>query len=146
MNFTIGRLAKATGCKVQTIRYYEQIRLLPEPLRSEGNQRFYADSDIKRLTFIRHARQLGFTLGAIRDLLSLADNPDQSCATADEIARAQLSDVEQRIARLLPLKKELERMIEQCKGGQISDCHVIGVLSDHSLCVTDDHIDPAATT
>lgn len=142
MNLTIGRLAKATGCKVQTIRYYEQIGLLPEPLRSEGNQRLYADSDTERLAFVRHARQLGFTLGAIRDLLSLADNPDQSCAAADKIARAQLSDVEQRIARLLPLKEELERMIEQCRGGQISDCRVIGVLSDHSLCLTGDHTDP----
>ena len=143
MNLTIGRLAKATGCKVQTIRYYELIGLLPEPPRSEGNQRLYTASDVDRLTFVRHARQLGFTLEAIRDLLSLADNPVQSCAAADRIARAQLHDVEQCIARLLPLKEELERMIEQCKGGRISDCRVIGVLSDHSLCLTDDHSDPA---
>ena len=133
-HFTIGRVAEAAGCKVQTIRYYEQIGLLPCPARSEGNQRLYDQAAIDRLTFIRHARELGFPLEAIRDLLSLADRPDQSCEAADAIARAQLREVEQRIERLQALKLELHRMIDQCAGGRIADCRVIEALSDHALC------------
>lgn len=138
-HLTIGRVAEAAGCKVQTIRYYEHIGLLPRPPRSEGNQRLYDRSDIDRLTFIRHARELGFPLGAIRDLLSLVDHPDQSCEAADAIARTQLREVEQRIERLQALKLELHRMIDQCSGGRIADCRVIEALSDHALCISGSH-------
>jgi len=131
---TIGRVAAATGCKVQTIRYYEEIGILPPPDRSAGNQRIYQQDHIDRLIFIRHARELGFPLAAIKSLLSLGDDPDQSCQAADAIAKDQLAQVEQRIARLQALQGELKRMIEQCKGGQISDCRVIEVLGDHGLC------------
>ena len=134
---TIGRVAGATGCKVQTIRYYEQIGLLPPPDRSAGNQRVYVQGHVSRLIFIRHARELGFPLAAIRDLLSLGDDPGQSCQAADAIAREQLAQVEQRLARLQSLKGELERMVVQCKGGQISDCRVIEMLGDHGMCRTD---------
>lgn len=134
---TIGKLGEAAGVKVPTIRYYEQIGLLPEPDRSAGNQRLYGQSALDRLAFIRHARELGFPLDAIRDLLSLSDRPDQSCAAADVNARAQLAEVESRLARLTALKGELERMVVQCAGGRIADCRVIEVLGDHSLCATD---------
>ena len=134
---TIEKLGEAAGVKVPTIRYYEQIGLLPEPDRSAGNQRLYGQSALDRLAFIRHARELGFPLDAIRDLLSLSDRPDQSCAAADVIARAQLAEVESRLARLTALKGELERMVVQCAGGRIADCRVIEVLGDHSLCATD---------
>lgn len=134
---TIGKLGEAAGVKVPTIRYYEQIGLLPEPERSAGNQRLYGQSALDRLAFIRHARELGFPLDAIRDLLSLSDRPDQSCAAADVIARAQLAEVESRLARLTALKGELGRMVVQCAGGRIADCRVIEVLGDHSLCATD---------
>lgn len=141
-DLTIGRVADATGCKVQTVRYYEQIGLIPAPPRSSGNQRVYDSSAIHRLTFIRHARELGFPLQAIRDLISLSDNPDQSCEAADVIAKAQLDEVDLRIRRLGALRNELERMVEQCKGGRIADCRVLEVLSDHSLCETEDHDAP----
>ncbi len=85
---SIGTLAKCTGTKVQTIRYYEQIGLLPEPGRTEGGQRRYSEGDLDRLAFIRHARLLGFTLDAIRELLDLSDNPARSCA---EVARGASS-------------------------------------------------------
>lgn len=140
---TIGRAAESAGCKVQTVRYYEQIGLLPIPPRSEGNQRLYGPEDIRRLAFIRHARQLGFPLQAIRDLLSLGDVPEQSCEAADAIAKAQLDDVERRVARLQALRSELERMIEQCQGGRIADCRIIEVLGDHALCETPNHAAPA---
>ena len=133
----IGKLGEAAGVKVPTIRYYEQIGLLPEAERSSGNQRLYGRRAMEQLAFIRHARDLGFTLEAIRDLLSLSDRPDQSCAAADAIARAQLAEVESRLARLIALKAELERMVVQCAGGRIADCRVIEVLSDHSLCAHD---------
>ncbi len=136
---TIGDLARQTGCKVQTIRYYEEIGLLPTPERSAGNQRLYSQHQADRLAFVRHARDLGFPLAAIRELLTLADHPAQPCESADAIAQTQLQQVENRIARLMSLKTELERMVEQCRGGNIAHCRVIEVLADHSKCLTDDH-------
>jgi DNA-binding transcriptional MerR regulator len=134
---TIGKLGAAAGVKIPTIRYYEQIGLLPGAERSTGNQRLYTRAAQDRLAFIRHARDLGFTLEAIRDLLGLSDRPDQSCAEVDAIARAQLIAVEGRIARLQALKAELERMVDQCAGGAISDCRVIEVLGNHKHCASD---------
>ena len=134
---TIGKLGAAAGVKVPTIRYYEQIGLLPDAERSAGNQRLYARSTQDRLAFIRHARELGFPLESIRDLLGLSDRPDQSCNEVDAIARTQLHAVEGRIARLQALKTELERMVDQCAGGRIGNCRVIEVLGDHTHCSAD---------
>lgn len=134
---TIGKLGASAGVKVPTIRYYEQIGLLPDPDRSAGNQRLYPKATMDRLAFIRHARELGFPLEAIRDLLSLSDRPDQSCAAADAIAKAQLLATRARIARLRALEAELERMVSQCACGTISDCRVIEVLGDHAHCAHD---------
>lgn len=134
---TIGKLGAASGVKIPTIRYYEQIGLLSVAERSIGNQRLYTRASQDRLAFIRHARELGFSLEAIRDLLGLSDRPDQSCAEVDSIARAQLQAVEGRIARLQALKGELERMVDHCAGGTISDCRVIEVLGNHAHCSAD---------
>lgn len=134
---TIGKLGNAAGVKVPTIRYYEQIGLLPEPVRSTGNQRLYPRAALDRLAFVRHARELGFPLDAIRDLLSLSDRPDQSCAAADAIAKSQLVATRARITRLRALEAELERMLEQCACGTISDCRVIEVLGNHAHCAQD---------
>ncbi len=136
---SIGKLGQAAGVKVPTIRYYEEIGLLPEAERSAGGQRLYGAKALERLRFIRHSRDLGFPLEAIRDLLSLSDRPDQPCEAADLIARAQLAQVEARIVRLMSLKAELERMVEQCAGGRVRDCRVIEVLGDHALCGHHDH-------
>lgn len=133
----IGTLAKRTGTKVQTIRYYEQIGLLPEAERTGGGQRRYGDAELDRLGFIRHARQLGFPLGDIRDLLDLSDNPERSCAEVDRIARRQLAEVEARLARLEALRTELRRMVDQCSRDTVADCRVLEVLRDHSACLTD---------
>ena len=134
---TIGTLARRTGTKVQTIRYYEQIGLMPEPGRTAGGQRRYGEAELDRLAFIRHARQLGFTLEAIRELLDLSDHPEKSCDEADQIARRQLRQVELRMARLEALRTELERMVHECCGGNTADCRVLEVLRDHSECLTD---------
>lgn len=136
-NLTIGDLAKRTGVKVQTIRYYETIDLLPAPDRTDGNQRRYDDRATHTLRFIRHARDLGFEIDQIRGLLSLVANPEESCTGADAIARHHLSQVEQRIAILQSLRSELKRMIRQCSGGRVATCRVIEVLADHAHCETE---------
>ena len=126
----IGEAARNSGVKAPTIRYYEQIGLLAAPPRSEGNRRQYDADDLHRLVFIRHARELGFDIDAIRTLLTLQDEPGQSCAVADQIARARLVEVEQRIASLTALKAELRRMVTSCSHGRVDQCRVIETLAD----------------
>ena len=133
---SIGDLSRRTGCNIQTIRYYEQIGLLAAPPRTEGGQRRFAPGAVQRLGFIRHARDLGFDIAAIRELIALAGEPDRPCADADRIARAQLESVKSKIAGLKLLQKELERMLHNCAHGTISDCRVVETLGDHALCNT----------
>jgi DNA-binding transcriptional MerR regulator len=130
----IGAVAAATGVKIPTIRYYEQIGLLPQAPRTDSNRRLYCEDDVRRLGFIRHARELGFEIAAIRTLLALHGAPDQPCATADAIARARLAEVEARIAALTSLKSELERMLAGAAHGTIADCRVIETLGNHGQC------------
>jgi DNA-binding transcriptional MerR regulator len=132
MNLPIGELARRAEVKVPTIRYYEQIGLMPETERTEGQQRRYDRTAVARLAFIRHARELGFEVDAIRTLLSLQDDPNQSCASADEIAKARLAEVEGRIASLKALRKELQKMVEECACGRVGECRVIETLADRS--------------
>lgn len=134
---SIGALARRTGTNVQTIRYYEQIGIMPEPGRSSGGQRRYGNEAVDRLSFVRHARQLGFPLGAIRELLELSDQPHLTCSNVDHIARRQLKHVESRIRRLKSLRNELRRMIAECSGDSVAECRILEVLRDHSECLTD---------
>ena len=110
---TIGELSRRTGVKVPTVRYYEEIGLLPAPERSAGNQRRYADGDVDRLAFIRHARDLGFPLPAIRDLIELDGHPQKACLDADRIAAEQLASVRLRRARCR-LAGRTARAFEKC--------------------------------
>ncbi|MGE3279988.1 MAG: helix-turn-helix domain-containing protein [Alphaproteobacteria bacterium] len=139
----IGALAKSSGCSVQTIRWYEQAGLLPPPHRTEGGRRLYNEKTAARLAFIRHARELGFSLDDIRELLAFTDNPEQTCSAADQIAHRHLAEIENRIARLSTLRTELKRMIKACIGGRIADCRVIEVLADHdhAKCLSPRHTD-----
>lgn len=132
-NMPIGRLARATGVKVPTIRFYEQIGLLPQPERTASDRRMYGDRDQHRLAFIKHARQLGFSIDAIRDLLDLSDHPDRPCDQANALAAAQLRTAEAKIRQLESLRSELKRMVDAACCGQVADCRVIEALSDHSL-------------
>lgn len=127
---TIGQVAQAVGCNVRTIRYYEQVGLLPPPLRSNGNQRQYEPADIRRLAFIRHARELEFSLDAIRDLLTLSDRSDQPCDAVTEVARVQLTKIDRRLKRLAALRRELETMVQSCAGGRMSECRIVEALAD----------------
>lgn len=127
---TIGSLARHTGTNVQTIRYYEQIGLMPTPLRTEGNQRRYDDEHRRRLGFIRNARDLGFSIDTISILLGLAGDPDRSCTKVMAIAEENLVAVQQRLARLRALEKSLKAMITSCDRGDVGGCTIIEALSD----------------
>jgi len=137
MNLPIGELSRRTGVKVPTIRFYEQIGLLPSPPRTEGNQRRYGKPEVERLNFIRHSRELGFEVEDIRELLEMAASPQASCHQADSIARNHLTEIDRRIASLTALRGELTRMVEECGHGRICDCRIIEVLADHGECVTE---------
>ena len=134
---TIGEAARDSGVKVTTIRFYEERGLLPAPPRSDGGQRLYGAQDIARLRFIRHARDLGFGMAALADLLELAGHPQAPCADADRLARERLDEVRRKIAALRSLEGELERMVAACEGGTAADCAVIESLADHAHCRTD---------
>lgn len=128
-NFSIGDLAKTTETKVVTIRYYERIGLLPEPERTAGNYRSYSAAHLGRLSFIRRARDLGFSIEQVRDLLSLSDQRDRSCEAVDAIACAHLTEVDRKIADLQALRRELGSIIDQCGCGTIAECRIIEALS-----------------
>lgn len=136
---TIGRLSKAAGVKVTTIRYYESIGLMGTPDRTESGQRRYGDEAVQRLTFIRHARDLGFPMDAVRDLIELQTDPDHDCSAVDGIAHRQLADVRNRLTQLEALEVELKRMISACEGGKVATCQVMAVLNDHHACLSETH-------
>jgi Cu(I)-responsive transcriptional regulator len=130
----IGELSKATGTNIETIRYYERIDLLPAPDRTSANYRRYSDSHRARLAFVRHSRDLGFTIAEIRSLLDLSDDPDRECSEADQIATRHLEQVEAKIAQLEALRDELTRIVGRCRGGVSADCRVIEALGNHVQC------------
>ena len=133
MDVSIGELSRRTGVKVPTIRYYEQVGLMPAPPRTEGKQRRYGPAAVDRLNFIRHARELGFEVDAIRELLAMSAQPDRSCAEVDQITRRHLSEVDRRIAHLTALRAELQRMVDACGHGRVCECRVIETLANHGL-------------
>ena len=125
----IGDLARATGTKVETIRYYERIGLLPEPPRTEGNYRAYGDRHLARLSFIRRARDLGFSVQNVRTLLDLVDQRDQPCDVVDSIAHTHLAEIEHKLADLRALRRELRALLLQCRHGTIADCRIMEALA-----------------
>ncbi len=124
----IGELAKATDTKVETVRYYERIGLLPKPGRTSGNYRAYGGAELGRLSFIRRARDLGFPIEQIRALLDLSDDRSRDCATIDEIATAHLREVDRKIADLAALRRELSALVSSCAGGTVAKCRIIDAL------------------
>lgn len=130
--FSIGDLAKATGAKVETIRYYERIGILPAPGRTASNYRAYGQAHLNRLSFIRRARDLGFHLDQIEALLQLSDDAERPCEAVDAIASAHLSEIDRKIADLKALRKELKDIVGQCRNGaHISECRIIEALAPH---------------
>jgi len=125
----IGTLSKRSGVHIETIRYYERIGILPKAERAANGRRFYVETDVQRLAFIRHARDLGFDLSSVRALLALQEQPERSCKTASKLATAQLVAVESRLRRLVALHNELTRMVNVCGNGRVTDCRVIDELA-----------------
>jgi Cu(I)-responsive transcriptional regulator len=128
-NFRIGDLARLTGTKVETIRYYERLGLLPPPARTGGNYRAYSRGHLERLSFVRRGRDLGFSLDEVRELLRLSDDRSQSCAEVDRIAQAHLVEVERKLADLKALGAELRRLIDQCQRSTVAECRIIEALA-----------------
>lgn len=121
----IGEASRQSGCHIETIRYYERIGLLPSPPRSESGYRHYDEQHIKQLRFIHRARELGFSLEEICELLSLKEQPDQACDAVDQMTRKHLQAIQHRIASLTALADELRRIAARCSGGHIAECRIL---------------------
>ena len=128
-DLTIGQLAKATRTKVETVRFYERIGLIGAPARSEGNYRLYDRDALSRLSFVRRARDLGFSLDQVRALLGLSDDRSRSCCEIDALAVAHLAEVDRKIADLTALRRELSSLITQCQQNTVADCRIIDALA-----------------
>lgn len=129
MGMAIGELARATGTKTETIRYYERIGLLPKPSRTAANYRSYGTAELARLSFIRRARALGFSIEQVSALLDLADRRDRSCDAVDALAKGHLETIEAKIADLAALRRELADLIGQCRQGTIAECRILDALA-----------------
>lgn len=129
IRLTIGMLSKRTGVKVETIRYYERAGLMPQPGRTAGGHRVYDDEQLRRLTFIRRGRELGFSLEDLRALIGLVDG-GFTCGEIRDIALAHLDEIRKKIADLRRLEKTLETTATRCKGGSVPECPIIDSLFD----------------
>ncbi len=125
----IGELSRRTGCNVETIRYYERIGLLPPPARTASRYRRYRVDDVRRLVFVRRARELGFALGEVRTLLTLALGGQAACAEARAVAATHRADVQAKIADLKAMERALTHAIRRCDAGEVRGCPLIEALS-----------------
>ena len=125
IEYSRGTLAKLSGVNSETIRYYESIDLMPEPPRTDGGHRIYDESHLKRLSFIRRTRELGFTLKEVRALLELVDGDSYTCGEIRDRTVAHLDDVTQKIRDLQKMQRTLKSMASKCDGGQVPECQII---------------------
>ncbi|MCK5366094.1 MAG: helix-turn-helix domain-containing protein [Gammaproteobacteria bacterium] len=126
--FGIGALSEQTGCNIETIRYYEREGLLPNPPRTEGGHRVYDEEHLKRLTFIRRSRELGFTLEEVRGLLRMVDGEHYTCAQVKSLTLDHLEDVRGKLADLKKLEKVLKQLAGRCTGDETPDCPIVEAL------------------
>jgi MerR family transcriptional regulator, mercuric resistance operon regulatory protein len=127
-NLPIGELSKRSGVNIETIRYYERIRMLPAPPRTASGHRIYAAPDLRILAFIRRSRELGFSLDEIRALLRLGAPGKASCSEVKEIATRHLHDIRAKISDLAKLERLLAKTISRCSGNKVPDCPVLDIL------------------
>ncbi len=120
-----GALAKEAGVNVETIRYYEKIGLMLEPFRAGNGYRVYDETGLKRLSFIRRCRELGFSLDEVRGLLGLVDGGDYTCAEVRDLSIVRLGDVRQKIRDLRKMERTLKEMVSQCDGGLVPECPIV---------------------
>lgn len=130
--FPIGALSAATGVNIETIRYYEKIGLMPPPPRNEGRQRIYDASHLKRLTFIRRGRELGFSLEQIRELLGLVRGHDLTCADVKTMTDTHVTDIRRKVRDLKKLERVLGELAVRCSGHAVPDCPILDALSKGS--------------
>jgi len=128
MAIFIGELSRQSGVNIETIRYYERVGVLSKPPRSGGGHRLYAGEHLKRLTFVRRARELGFALAEIRALLALADGGDYACDEVRDMTRHHLRAVQRRIADLRRMARVLRDVVTECEGGNVPDCPILDAL------------------
>jgi MerR family transcriptional regulator, mercuric resistance operon regulatory protein len=129
----IGELSRLCGVNIETIRYYEKIKMLPAPLRTEAGHRVYGPKETRILVFIRRGRELGFTLDQIRALLNLSGPGRASCAEVREIAKHHIEDISAKINDLAKLKRLLRKTVAQCSGGKAPDCPVLDILDAQGI-------------
>ena len=125
---SIGALSQESRCNIETIRYYERIGVMPEPPRTEGGHRQYREDHLKRLTFVRRARELGFSLHEVRELLGLVDGGVVSCGEVKALTLDHLGDVRRKLRDLRAMERVLKRMASECDGGTVPDCPIIEAL------------------
>jgi MerR family mercuric resistance operon transcriptional regulator len=124
----IGELSRVTGVHIETIRYYEKIKMLPAPGRTTGGHRVYGPQEVRLLGFIRRSRELGFTLDEIRALLDLGGPGKASCAEVRGVAKRHLEDIRAKIKDLKKLERLLGRTVARCSGKKVPDCPVLDIL------------------
>ena len=131
-NLRIGEVAARSGCHIETIRYYERIGLLPQPRRSSSGYRAYFETDVTRLRFVVHCRELGFNLDEIRSLIALSEDPKLSCSKVDALARQHLEDIQGKQRALARLSRELKQLIDTCSRGRRGTCEILAALQGPS--------------
>jgi DNA-binding transcriptional MerR regulator len=134
MKYSIGHLSERCDVKVPTIRFYEEIGLMPKPIRTAANRREYDTTSLQQLHFIKHARLLGFEIDDIKELIMLKTKPSQSCEKADLIALKTLLAIDEKIQSLMKMKSEVKALLESCSKQDVQHCSVIGQLSNDALC------------
>jgi len=127
-DLSIGRLSAETGVNIETIRYYERIAIMPAPPRTQGGQRVYGGEHLKRLTFVRRCRELGFSLDEIRALLGLAGGHALTCAEVKDMADAHIAGIRQKVKDLKRLERVLTNLAAQCHGRRVPECPILEAL------------------
>jgi MerR family mercuric resistance operon transcriptional regulator len=127
-NLPIGELSRLSGVNIETIRYYEKIKVLPAPPRTESGRRVYGPNELRRLAFVRRSRELGFTIDEIRSLLELGAPGNASCREVREVATGHLEDIRTKIKDLVKLERLLAKTIAQCSGRSVPDCPILDIL------------------
>lgn len=135
MLMKIGELSKKSGCKVVTIRYYEQQGLLKKGLRTSTNYRLYGEDDLERLNFIMHCRNLNLDLNSIKKLLSYSHDTQQSCEWVGDMIDNHIKEIDKQIKSLKDLKKSLHDLRQKCSGDDVvAHCAIVKHLHKHINC------------
>ncbi len=130
-HLTRGELAKKAGVNPETVRYYEKLGLLPEAIRTESGYRLFSEEDVKRIKFIKRAKELGFTLKEIKELLQIRFETKGECRQVKKLAEEKLSDIQKKIDDLEKIKETLQHLIEKCpEKGSVLDCPIISTIED----------------